>query len=373
MAIEIIKVSGKKQFQEFFKLPFSIYEGNPYWVPALMMEEEKNLSPKYNPAFEWSDACLWMAYKDGKPVGRIAGIINHKANKVWGKKQARFGWIDFIDDLEVSKALLCTVENWALDNKLNSVHGPLGFTDMDKEGMLTFGFDELGTIATIYNHAYYPEHLQKLGYSIDTEWVEYELKRPEGIPEKHIKIAEIAKQRLGLRVFQARKSKDLLLYAKQIFHLVNEAFADLYGYTQLTEKQMDFYIKMYFSFVRAEYIPIILDKNNEVVAFGITLPSLSKAMQKAKGKLFPFGFLHLLRAMRKNDRVDFYLIAVKPEYQNKGVNALLFTDLIPKYIRDGIKHAETNVELVDNQKVRKQWDYFEKRMHKRRAAFIKNL
>ncbi|MDO9512361.1 MAG: hypothetical protein Q7J34_11425 [Bacteroidales bacterium] len=373
MAIEIKEVKDKKQFKEFLSLPFSIYKDNPFWVPSLFMEERRNLNPKHNPAFEWSKTCLWLAYKDGKPAGRIAGIINHKSNQIWGKKQARFGWIDFIDDEEVSTALFNTLENWARENGMNSVHGPLGFSDMDKEGMLTFGFDELGTIATIYNHAYYPEHTIKNGYSTDTEWVEYELKKPDGIPEKHLKIAEIVKQRFGLRVFQAKKSKDILPYAKQIFHLVNEAFADLYGYVALTEKQMDYYIKLYFTFVRAEYIPIILDKNDDVIAFGITLPSLSKAMQKTGGKLFPFGFFHLLKAMKKNDRVDFYLIAVKPEYQNKGVNALLFTDLIPKYARDGIQWAETNVELIDNEKVRKQWDYFEKRIHKRRSAFIKHL
>lgn len=374
MALEIREMLTKSDKRKFIKFPFQLYKDNPYWVPPLLMEEMGTLDPKKNPAFEFCEAKLWMAYADGKPVGRIAAFINHRANETWKNKQARFGWIDFIDDQKVVDLLFNTAEDWARSKGMEALHGPLGFTDMDKEGMLIEGFTELGTIATIYNHPYYQKLTEKAGYKKDTDWVEFEIKPAEVvIPEKHQRIADIVKQKYGLRVVQFKKSKEILPYAPQIFQVLNEAFAPLYGFTPLTDKQVKHYIKMYFSFVIPELIPVIVDANNQVVAFGITLPSLSKAMQKANGKLFPFGFIHLLRGLKKSTTIDFYLIGVKPEYQSKGVNSLLFTDLIPKYIKRGFITAETNPELENNDMVKRQWEYFNPRQHKRRRAYIKHL
>lgn len=373
MAVEIREISGKKGIRTFVTFPFKLYEGNPYWVPPLIFDEVSSLDPKKNPAFEFCEAKLWMAFKNGEPVGRIAGIINHKANEVWNTKSARFGWLDFTDDEEVSGALLNTVENWARSKGMHSVHGPLGFTDMDKEGMLIEGFNELGTIATYYNHPYYPVHMERAGYRKDADWVEYELRNSGDIPEKFRRIGQLALERYQLRIPRFKSKKELLKYAPQIFEVLNEAYKNLYGFVPLTPKQIDYYVKMYFSFVKVDFISVILDKDDRVAAFGITMPSMSKAVQKARGKLFPLGFLYMLRAMYVNDTVDFYLTAVRPDLQGKGVNALLFLDLIPKYKAFGIQKAESNVELENNQMVQRQWELFEKRQHKRRRAFVKHL
>lgn len=374
MPLEIKEIVTKTERREFIKFPFRLYKGNAYWVPPLIMEEMGTLDPKKNPAFDFCEAKLWMAYRDGEAVGRIAAFINHRANETWKNKQARFGWIDFIDDQKVVDLLFKTAEDWAKSKGMDALHGPLGFTDMDKEGMLIEGFNELGTIATIYNHPYYQKLTETAGYKKDTDWVEFEIKPSEVvIPEKYQRIAEIVKQKYGLKVVQFKKAKEILPYAPHIFKVLNEAFAPLYGFTPLTERQVQHYIKMYFSFVIPDYIPVIVDANNQVIAFGITLPSLSKAMQKANGKLFPFGFIHLLRGLKKSTTIDFYLIGVKPEYQSKGVNSLLFTDLIPKYIKRGFLTAETNPELETNDMVKRQWELFNPRQHKRRRAYIKHL
>ncbi len=373
MPVEIKEISGKKGIRKFVTFPFKLYKNNPYWVPPLIFDEVSSLDPSQNPAYEFCEAKLWMAYKNGEPVGRVAGIINHKANEVWNNKNARFGWLDFTDDEEVSAALLNTVEEWARSKGMHSIHGPLGFTDMDKEGMLIEGFDELGTIATYYNHPYYPIHMAKAGYIKDADWVEYEFKNTGYIPEKFQRIGQLALERYQLKIAKFKKKKELLKYAPQIFEVLNEAYKNLYGFVPLTPKQIDYYIKMYFSFVKVDFISLILDKHDKVAAFGITMPSMSKALQKAKGKLFPWGFLHLLKAMFVNDTVDFYLTAVRPDLQGKGVNALLFLDLIPKYSAFGIVKAESNVELENNQMIQRQWELFEKRQHKRRRAFVKSL
>ncbi len=373
MDIEIKEVTGRKNIKKFVCFPFTLYNGNRYWVPPLIFDEVNALDPKKNPAFDFCEAKLWMAYKDGKSVGRVAGIINHKANEIWNEQNARFGWLDFIDDSEVSGALFAQVENWAKSKGMKAIQGPLGFSDMDKEGMLIEGFEELGTIATYYNHPYYPLHTEKAGYHKDTDWLEYELDARVSVPEKFQRIGQIAQERYKLKILKFNKKKELLKYAHEIFEVLNDAFRPLYGFAPLSEAQIDYYIKMYFSFIVLDFVSVIVDENDKVAAFGITMPSLSKAVQKAKGKLFPFGFVHILQAMRKNDTVDFYLTAVRPNLQGKGVNALLFIDLIPKYRKYGIIKAETNVELENNLLVRRQWDMFPKRQHKRRRAYIKHF
>lgn len=373
MMVKIEEVTNQKQLEKFINFPFSIYKGNPYWVPPLLMDERNTLDWKKNPAFEVSQARYWLAYKDGKMVGRIAGIHNPKANEKWNQRNLRFGWVDFVDDSEVSKALFETVENWALDLGLESVHGPLGFTDLDPEGMLIEGFDELGTLALIYNHPYYPQHLEAMGYGKDTDWVEYELQVPNPPHEKIAKASDLVMKRYNLHFLDLKKKKDLLNYAMELFELIDSEYSLLYGTVPLTEKQKQAYIDQYFGFVSLDLVPIILDENNKMVAFAIVMPSLSKALQKSQGKIFPIGWVHLLKGLKFNNLGDLYLIAVKSEYRGRGLNAAIMHRVNVALNKHGITKVETNANLEDNINIQAQWKYFEKRQHKRRRCFIKHL
>ncbi|MDO5571662.1 MAG: hypothetical protein Q4F97_09415 [Bacteroidales bacterium] len=375
MAIEIKEITNKKELKEFVQFGIDHYKGNPYFVPPLIMDEMGTFNKEKNPVYDFCESVLFMAYIDNKPVGRIAGMINHRSNEKFNEKKARFGWIEFIDDINVSTALISKVEQWAKDKGQKEINGPLGFTDLDYEGCLVEGFDQLGTASSIYNYSYYPEHFEKLGYKKDADWVEFKIYIPESIPDKHIRIGEIVKKKLQLTVYKPTSSKELVSkYGQQIFEVLNLAYANLYGFCELTQKQIDYYIKMYLPMLRLDCIRLILDKDDKVVGFGITVPSLAKAQQKAKGRLFPFGFIHILKALKgKNKVVDLYLIGVNPEYQSKGVNALLFTELIPQYIENGVEYAESNPELEENGKVQGQWDYFKREQHKRRRAYKKEL
>lgn len=373
MMVKIEEVTNQKQLEKFINFPFSIYKGNPYWVPPLLMDERNTLDWKKNPAFEVSQARYWLAYKDGKMVGRIAGIHNPKANEKWNQRNLRFGWVDFVDDSEVSKALFETVENWALDLGLEAVHGPLGFTDLDPEGMLIEGFDELGTLALIYNHPYYPQHLEAMGYGKDTDWVEYELQVPNPPHEKIAKASDLVMKRYNLHFLDLKKKKDLLNYAMELFELIDSEYSLLYGTVPLTEKQKQAYIDQYFGFVSLDLVPIILDENNKMVAFAIVMPSLSKALQKSQGKIFPIGWVHLLKGLKFNNLGDLYLIAVKSEYRGRGLNAAIMHRVNVALNKHGITKVETNANLEDNINIQAQWKYFEKRQHKRRRCFIKHL
>ncbi|HEY4755893.1 MAG TPA: hypothetical protein VIH28_07570 [Ignavibacteriaceae bacterium] len=373
MQIELKEVVTKRDLKSFIKLPFHLYSNNKFWVPPLIQEEMKNFSKDKNPAFEFCESCYWIAYKENKMVGRIAGIINKRYNDKVGKNVARFGYVDFVDDEEVSFKLFQTVENWAISNGCISIHGPLGFTDMDPEGMLIEGFEELGTIATIYNFPYYPRHIEKYGFKKDIDWVEYELYPPKEIPAKVERIANAVRERYHLKKLDIKKSKQLLPYAHEIFRVLNSAYANIYGFVQLTDKQIDLYVKQYFGFIKPDYVPVIVNEKNEVVAFGITMPSLSKAFQKSKGKLLPFGFIHILRAMKKNERADLYLTGVRPDYQDKGVNAMLMYETNKVFKKHNILRVESNPEMETNAKVRAQWRFYEERQHKRRRCYIKEL
>lgn len=373
MEIAIKEVASSRDMKKFISFPYKLYAGSKYWVPPLRFDEMNTLRKDKNPAFDFCEAKYWLAHKDGKIAGRIAGIINTRYIEKWKNKYARFGWIDFVDDESVSKLLLDKVENWARENGMEAIQGPLGFTDLDYEGMLIEGFEELGTLATIYNYSYYPKHLEKYGYTKDIDWVEFEIKAPKEVPEKINRIANIALERSNLRVLKVKKSKDLLPYAKDMFNVLNVAYRDIFGFVPLTDKQVDLYVKQYFGFIRPEYISIVLDKNDRVAAFAITMPSLSKALQKSNGRLFPFGFIYILKAMKKNNLIDLYLIGVLPEYQGKGVNSILIKELAKIFISKKIAKAETNVELENNYKVQAQWKLFEKRQHKRRRCYIKYL
>lgn len=376
MSVEIRPVTpSRKELKKFIDFGIKLYKGNDCYVPPLIGEEIETLLPEKNPAFDFCEAQSFMAYRDNKPVGRITGIINRAVNLRTGKRVARFGFVEFIDDNEVVDKLFRAVENWAREHGMDEIIGPMGFTDMDHEGMLVEGFDELGTMATIYNHAYYPTHMVRMGYHKDVDWVEFRMTVPDKVPEKYMRIAEIVRKKYDLRCLHYTSRKKIKEdYGIALFELINEAYDDLYGYSPLTKKQINYYIDKYLSVLRLDCICIIVDKNDKLVGVGISIPSFSRALQKSGGKIFPFGWIHLLKAMKgKNDIVDLMLVAVKPEYQSKGVNALLFADLLPTYIKNQYKWAESNLELEDNTSVQLQWQYFDRRQHRRRRAYKKKL
>lgn len=363
------------QLHQYVQFGIDLYKGNDCYVPPLIMDEVGTLSPDVNPAFDFCDAQSFMAFRNGEPVGTITAIINKAYNEKTGEKLMRFGFVNFIDDREVVDELFAAAEEWGRSRGMTEIVGPMGFSDMDHEGMLIEGFDELGTMATIYNYPYYPAHMERMGYEKDVDWIEFRMTVPEAIPEKHARIAEIVARKYGLSVKKyTSRSKIKKEYGHAIFELVNEAYADLYGFVPLTERQIDFYIKAYIGVLRLEDVCLVVDSEGKLVALGISMPSLSRALQQSKGKLFPFGWWHLLKAIRGNtDVVDLLLVAVKPEYQSRGVNALIFADLIPQYNKNGYKYAESNLELEGNENVQMQWEYFERRQHRRRRAFRKKL
>jgi ribosomal protein S18 acetylase RimI-like enzyme len=366
MAIQIKEVTTLRELKTFIRFPFELYRDNAYWVPTLMFDELNTLRLDKNPAFEHCVAHYWLAWDDDRIVGRVAAILNRRHIQKWDQRYMRFGWIDFIDDPAVSSALLRTVETWAARSGMTAVHGPLGFTDLDREGMLVEGFDELGTLATIYNHPYYPQHMEKLGYARDTDWVEYELSTPPGPNQTIARIADLSLRRNKLKVLHLRNKKELLGYGRELFQLLDDEYEHLYGTVSLTEKQV-------FSFVTPDFVPMVMDENNRMVAFGVVMPSLSRALQKSNGQLFPFGFIHLMRALKKNDRADLYLVAVRSEYKGRGVNAILMDRMNAVFNRLGITKVESNPELETNADVQGQWKYYQKRQHKRRRVFIKHL
>ncbi|MCU0607802.1 MAG: hypothetical protein MUF78_10390 [Candidatus Edwardsbacteria bacterium] len=371
MPVVIKEVTDNKDLKRFIHFPFSLYQDHPHWVPPLLFDEHETLNRAKNPAFEYCEAKYWLAYRDGAVVGRIAGIINRRYIEKWGNQYARFGWVDFIDDAEVVKALFDTAEQWARERGMTGVHGPLGFTDMDHEGMLVEGFGELGTLAAIYNHPYYPRRLEAIGYAKDVDWVEFEVKVPKALPEKAERVEKIVMKKLGVRVLQAKSARQMLPYAKDMFHVLNAAFAPIYAFVPLNEKQIDLYVKQYFSFIKPEFTKIVLDKDDKVAAFVIGMPSLSRALQRARGRLFPFGFIHILLAMRKPRYIDLYLGAVRPDLQGTGTDALLMTEINRSLIAAGIVSVETNIELEDNVAVQNHWKYYDARQHKRRRCYIK--
>ena len=377
--IEIKKVESKKDLKTFIDFHYDLYEGNEYDVPNLFSDEMNTLSKDKNAAFEFCEAEYYLAYKDGKLAGRVAAIINHKANNKWGKKSVRFGWIDFIDDREVSKALLDAVEKYGKEKGMEDVVGPLGFTDMDPEGMLVWGFDQLGTMPTIYNYAYYPEHIEALeGFEVDNKYVEFKIMVPNEVPEKYAKIAMMIEKRYNLHVRKLTK-KDIFQggMGQKIFDLINDTYKDLYGYSELSQKQIDQLIKSYLGFLDFNLITCIedwTDGEHKLIGVGITMPSLAHALRKCRrGRLLPFGWFHVLRAIKqhKTNIVDLLLIGILPEYRAKGANALLFADLIPWYQKYGIEWGETQVELETNAGVQGQWGALTPVMHKRRKCYKK--
>lgn len=379
-SVQIKRVETKKDLKDFIEFHYDLYEGNQYDAPNLYSDELKTLSRDKNAAFDFCEAEYFLALKEGKVVGRVAAIINNKANEKWDKKDVRFGWIDFIDDIEVSKALLKAVEDYGKEKGMTSIVGPLGFTDMDPEGMLTWGFDQLGTMATIYNYDYYPKHMERLGgWEKDNDYVEYRLDVPETAPEKYTKIAEMVEKRYNLHARKLTK-KEIFEggYGKKLFDLINVTYSHLYGFSELSERQIDQYVKMYFPLADLDLITVVEDgnKDNQLVGLAITIPSLTRALQKChRGRFFPFGWWHLLRAIKfhKTEVVDLLLIGVLPEYRSKGANSLVFADLIPRYVKYGFKWGETHVEMETNESVQSQWGPLDPTMHKKRRCYRKAI
>ncbi len=365
----------RSALRDFTQFQIDLYRGNDYYVPPLVSDDIEALSPGKNPAFDFCEAAYFMAYRDGKPVGRIAAIINSQVNRNSDAKICRFGFMDFVDDMEVSRALFDAAEDWGRRKGMNRMVGPLGFTDMDREGLLVEGFEELSTMATNYNYPYYAGHVEAAGYAKESDWVEFLLQVPDKVPERYDRIATLVKEKLNLRIqkYTSRKKAKAEIGHK-LFRLINEAYKDLYQYSQLTDRQIDYYVDYYLGLVNLDLLTFVMDKDDNLVGLGIALPSLSRGLQKAHGRLHPFGWYHLLKALKgKNDRVDLLLVAVHPDYQNRGVNALMFQDLLPHFIRLGFKYAETNPEMETNAKVQSQWEVFNPRQHRRRRSYAKDI
>ena len=374
--IEIKEVRPTKaELRKFTEFQIDLYEGNPYYVPPLVSDDIDTLRPEGNPAFDFCESAYYMAYRDGKPAGRVAAIINHQINRDYRQNIVRFGFLDFIDDHEISAALMNAVEEWGRSKGMTKAVGPLGFTDLDREGLLVEGFEELSTMATNYNYPYYQTHLEKLGYRKESDWVEFMMEVPDKVPERYDRIADIVKKKYDLKVLKYDNRKRIKAeYGHAIFRLVNDAYKDLYQYSRLTERQIDHYISIYLNLLNLDLVTLVVEKTGRLIGLGIALPSMSVALRKSKGRYFPFGWYLLLKGLRgKNDRVDLLLVAVHPDYQNKGVNALMFQDLVPQFIKYGYRYAESNPEMETNSKVQSQWQYFNTRQHRRRRSYSKKL
>lgn len=375
MSLEIKEVLTKKDIKRFVKVPFGIFKDSEMWVPPLIMDEIETFDKDKNPAFEGAEGKMWIAYKDGKPVGRIMGIISHAANDKYKTKNLRFGWIDTYEDYEVAEALYRTVENWGKEAGMETMTGPHGFSDLDPEGMLIEGFDRLPTIANYYHLPYYQKFAEKYGFEKEIDYLEFRSEAPveTGIPPKLLRLGERIKERSKIRVVKFKNRKELISRAPEVFHLLDETFEEIYGAVPLNERQINYYVKKYISYVDKDLIQLAVGENNEPVGFMIAMPSLSRALQKAKGRLLPFGIFHILKAMRNYDTLDFYLAGIKKEYRGHGVDLMMVLEVVKKALEKGVRWAESNQELETNKKVHAQWKYFNPEQHKRRRIFRKDI
>lgn len=367
--LDIIEVKSRDELMKFVEFPLRLYRGNPYFVPPLLNEELEIWSTAENPAYAFSESRQYLAYRGKEVVGRIAVIINHKEEQELGISKVRFGWLDFTDDPEVSQALIQKAIDYAKEKNISHIEGPMGFTNLDKAGMLTMGFDRLATMIGIYNYPYYQEHLEHLGLVKEKEWVEYEIVFPEILPEKVEKFSELIQDKYRLKVLKFRSKKELLPLVEPMFKLLDETYRSLSTYTPITKEQIRTYKEKYFKFIDKDYVVCIVDKNNQLISFAITMPSYSRALQKANGKLFPFGWWHFLRAGKKNDRANFYLIGIHPEYQRRGVTAIIFKEIYDNFRKKGLKYLETNPELEDNKNIQLLWQDYNPVNHKRRRTY----
>ena len=374
--IQVKKVETKREMNDFVRFPEKLYAGCPYYVPDLEMDVRETFDPRKNAGLEFSDIQPFIAYNaDGKVVGRIAGIINHRANEKWKTKNVRFGFIEFIDNPDVSAALLHAVEMWGKERGMEHIQGPTGIFDFDKEGMLVEDFDQLGSMITIYNYPYYPKHLEALGYEKEVDWVQIRIDVPQEVPAKYARVAQLSKEMFGLHVRKLTKEDLSQGYARKVFELLNQAYAPLFGYTELSNRQIDDYVKRYIPLMDLELVPIIENEAGELIGVAITMTSLSHALQKSKGRLFPFGWFHLVRALKwkRDEKAELFLIAIRPDYQGLGVNALVFDDLIPIYNAHHIRWAETGPQLENNVKELSQWKPLNPSFTKRRRCYTKRI
>lgn len=373
--ITIKEVKSKKDLKKFIKVPFKLFKNNPYWVPPIIKDELELFNKKKNPAYDNADSRHFIAYKNDEAVGRIAGIISYASNEKNKSKNMRFGWFDTVDDYKVAEALFRTVENWAKELGMETLTGPHGFTDLDPEAMLIEGFDTVPTIVGIYNESYSPKFAEKYGFVKDIDYFEYltEVPHKTGIPEKLLRISERVKERSEVKILKFKNKKEVMKIAPDIFRLINETFYDIYGTVPFTERHIEYNVKKYISFLDIDMIKVGVNKNDELISFMFTVPSLSKAFQKAKGNFFPFGIYHILKAFKKNDIVDFYMAAVKKEYQGKGIDLLMSIEIVKMGLARGFKFAESNLELETNTKVQAMWKHFNPKKHRRRRIFKKEI
>ncbi len=367
--ISVIEVKNNDQLKQFVRFPMDLYKNNPYYVPSFINDEIKIWNSNENPALQYSEAKQFLAYQNNKIVGRIALMINHKEERELGIKKVRFGWIDFIDDEKVSKALIQKAIDYAKEKNIDKIEGPMGFTNLDKAGMLTLGFDKLATMIGIYNHDYYPKHLENLGLVKEKEWVEFEIMFPDSLPEKIYKFNELISQKYHLKVLRFKSKEEILQYVDAMFDLLDETYKHLSTYTPISEEQRKTYKEKYFPLIDKDFIVCIADENNHLISFAITMPSYSKALQKSKGKLLPFGWWHFLQAGKKNDRANFYLIGIHPDYQRRGVTSIIFKEIWDIFNKKGVKYLETNPELEENKSIQLLWQDYNPVNHKRRRTY----
>ena len=367
--IKVKQVLNSSDLELFIKFPMELYKGNPYYVPPLINEEKSIWMKEENPALQYSEAAQFLAYKGENIVGRIAVMINHKEEKELGIRKVRFGWLDFIDDIEVSKSLINTAIEYANSKGISKIEGPMGLTNLDKAGMLTKGFDKLATMIGIYNFDYYPKHMEQLGLVKEKEWVEFEINFPDILPDKVEKFSRLIAEKYELELVKFKAKKDILPLVDSMFKLLDDTYKNLSTYTPITEEQIKHYKEKYFKFIDKDYIVCIKDKSGSLISFAITMPSYSKALQKAKGKLFPFGWWYLLNAGKKNDRANFYLIGIHPQYQKRGVTAIIFKEIYETFKKKGVKFLETNPELEENASIQALWQDYNPINHKRRRTY----
>lgn len=370
--IQIKEAKNKKEIIDFVKFPFSIYKDNPYWVPSIINEEVKSFNPK-NDIFKTVDVRFFLAYKNNKLVGRVACCINWTEVNDLGKPKVRFGWLDMIDDLEVTKALLDAVKKYGQENKMKYIEGPMGFSNMDKAGMLTKGFDQIATMIGLYNYPYYPKHLEALGFKPEAEWIEYQIDMAAYNEEKINKMSKLVEDRYQVKALEFNSIKELMPYVNEMFALLNKTYADLQSFVPIEDFQIEHYKKKYLKFIHPDFISCVMDKDNKMIAFAITMPSFSRAFQKTKGKLFPFGFIHLLKALKNNNHAEYYLIGVDPEYRSKGVTAIIFKEIYECFTKHKINYIETNPLLVENNKIQQLWKSLNPTIHKERKTFRLDL
>ena len=371
--ITIKEAKTKKELKQFVLFPFSLYRNNKYWVPPIIKDEMENFNPKVNPVFKNAEAQFLLAYKDGKIVGRVAAIVNWYEVNQQAIKKMRFGWYDVIDDLEISKALLRHVNEIGKKHNLSYIEGPVGFNNLDKTGVLTEGFDHIGTMITWYHHPYQKKHLEQLGFVKEKEYLENKFKFKNVDGRYFDRISTILKKRFELKALDFTKTKDILPYVDEMFDVFDKTYSKLSTYVPISEAQINHFKKKYISFINPEFIKFVVDKNNRLIAFAIVMPSFSEALQKAKGKLFPFGLFYLLNARKHAKDVTFYLIGVHPEYQNKGVHAIIFDQYTKTFAPLGIENCIRTPELEDNEAIRKLWEKFDPVTHKRRRTYKKEI